>query len=71
LPEVPTVTIELTLPTMTCGHCVKTVTETVRRVDAGAQVTVDLPTHRVRIESAQPREAFVAALADEGYAPAA
>ncbi|WP_119291209.1 heavy-metal-associated domain-containing protein [Azohydromonas sediminis] len=56
---------------MTCGHCVKTVTETVHRVDAGAQVTVDLPTHRVRIESAQPREAFVAALADEGYAPAA
>jgi len=65
------VTIELTLPTMTCGHCVKTVTETVQRVDAGAQVTVDLPAHRVRIESTQPREAFVAALTDEGYAPAA
>lgn len=64
-------TIELTLPTMTCGHCVKTVTETVRRVDAAAQVVIDLPTHRVRIDSPHPREAFVAALSDEGYAPAA
>jgi copper chaperone len=66
-----TVTIELTLPTMTCGHCVKTVTETVRRVDAAAQVVIDLPTQHVRIDSQRPREAFVAALSDEGYAPAA
>ncbi len=69
--EAATVTIELTLPTMTCGHCVKTVTETVRRVDAAAQVVIDLPTHQVRIDSQRPREAFVAALSDEGYAPAA
>ena len=27
-------TIELTLPTMTCGHCVRTVTTTVQQVDA-------------------------------------
>ena len=59
--------IELTLPTMTCGHCVKTVTETIRRVDAGAHVDIDLPTHRVRIESTQPAEPFRAALAEEGY----
>lgn len=62
--------IELTLPTMTCGHCVKAVTETIRRVDAGAQVDIDLPTHRVRIESTQPAEPFRAALAEEGYAAA-
>lgn len=62
--------IELTLPTMTCGHCVKTVTETVHRVDAGARLVIDLPTHQVRIESPQPAQAFVAALAEEGYAPA-
>lgn len=61
--------IELTLPTMTCGHCVKTVTETIRRVDAQAQVTIDLPTHHVRIETTQPAEPFRAALTEEGYAP--
>ncbi len=62
--------IELTLPTMTCGHCVKTVTETVQRVDPKATSQIDLPTHRVRIESSQPAEVFVTALAEEGYAPA-
>ena len=63
--------IELTLPTMTCGHCAKTVTSTVQRVDAQATLQIDLPTHTVKIESQQPREAFAAALAEEGYAPAA
>lgn len=62
--------IELTLPTMTCGHCVKVVTGTVQKVDAQARLQIDLPSHTVKIESAQPREAFAAALADEGYAPA-
>jgi copper chaperone len=65
-----TTMIELTLPTMTCGHCVKTVTETVHRVDAGALVQIDLPTHKVRIESALQPQAFADALAEEGYAPA-
>ena len=30
--------IELTLPTMTCGHCVKTVTAVVQQVDAQARL---------------------------------
>ena len=62
--------IELTLPTMTCGHCVRTVTETVQRVDAQATLKIDLPSHQVQIKSSQPAERFAAALADEGYAPA-
>ena len=62
--------IELTLPTMTCRHCVRTVTETVRRVDAAATVQIDLPTHCVSIASQQPAERFTAALVEEGYAPA-
>ena len=62
--------LELTLPTMTCGHCVRTVTDTVHRVDAQATLTIDLPTHRVVIESGQPPERFTVALTEEGYAPA-
>ncbi len=62
--------IELTLPDMTCNHCVKTVTETVQRIDPKATPQIDLAAHRVRIESAQPAEAFAKALAEEGYAPA-
>ncbi|MFN0183220.1 MAG: heavy-metal-associated domain-containing protein [Aquabacterium sp.] len=62
--------IELTLPDMTCGHCVRTVTETVKGVDAQAELQVDLPTHQVRITSDLPAQAFVQALTEEGYVPA-
>jgi copper chaperone len=70
LAEPPTMTIELTLPTMTCNHCVKTVTRTVAQVDPEAKTQIDLPEHRLRIESSQPAAAFAAALTEEGYAPA-
>ena len=61
--------IELTLPTMTCGHCVKAVTAAVQQVDAAARLQIDLPTHQVRIESVRPAAEFERALAEEGYAP--
>ena len=63
-------TIELTLPTMTCGHCERAVTATVQQVDADAKLQIDLPTHKVQIESSQAEAAFKAALAEEGYAAA-
>jgi copper chaperone len=59
--------IELTLPTMTCGHCVQTVTKTVQRIDPAAQISADLGTHKVRIEAQAQRERIVAALTAEGY----
>jgi copper chaperone len=59
--------IELTLPTMTCGHCVKTVTATVQRLDAAASVRIDLPRHTVQIESTRPADELKKALAEEGY----
>jgi len=62
--------IELTLPTMTCQHCVATVTRTVQKLDGTAKVDIDLPAHRVRIESSQSAEVLKAALAEEGYAAA-
>ena len=62
--------IEMTLPTMTCGHCVRTVTEAVQRVDGLATVQTDLPSHRLQIESTQPAQLFAEALTEAGYAPA-
>lgn len=59
--------IELTLPTMTCGHCVKVVTATVQKIDSAARLQIDLPTHKVQIDSPRPPEEFKAALAAEGY----
>ena len=63
-------TIEFTLPDMTCGHCVRTVTATVQQVDPAAQLSIDLPTRKLVIESGQPVQAFAAALTEEGYPPA-
>jgi len=60
--------IELTLPTMTCGHCVRTVTSTVHKLDPAAKLDIDLPSHKVQIESSRPAADFTAALAEEGYA---
>ena len=62
--------IELTLPSMSCGHCVRTVTDTVHQVDAQASVDIDLVARRVRIESQREAEDFKKALAEEGYAAA-
>jgi copper chaperone len=56
---------------MTCGHCVRTVTETVQRIDPAAQLSIDLPNQRVSIDSSAPAQQLIDALTEEGYAPAA
>ncbi len=63
-------TIEFTLPDMSCGHCVKSVTAAVHRVDPSAKVAVDVPCRRVQIETSRPVQDFATVLADEGYPPA-
>jgi len=64
-------TIDLILPSMTCGHCVKTVTATAQRLDSAAQVQADLATHRVTVQTTAARDLLVKALADEGYSASA
>jgi len=59
--------LELTLPDMSCGHCVKAVTGAVQRLDESAKLEFDLPAHKVRIESSRPEADLRAALAEEGY----
>ena len=61
--------IEMTLPTMSCEHCVKAVTRAVQQVDPAAVVEIDLALKRLRIETSRDAKDFHAALAGEGYAP--
>ena len=61
---------EFNLPAMSCGHCVQAVTEAAHEVDPQARVEVDLARKEARVESPQPRERFVEALKEAGYAPA-
>ena len=61
--------IEFELPDMSCQHCVRAITEAVRRVDPAAALTTDLPAHRVHIESSRSPADFAAALSEAGYPP--
>ena len=56
------------LPDMSCGHCVATITETLREIDPAARLQFDREARRVGIEGgALPRGALAAALAEAGY----
>ncbi len=58
------------IPAMSCGHCVRSITEAVQATDPAAQVQADLASHSVQITSSTPPEVLAAALTAAGYAPA-
>jgi len=62
--------LDFQIPNMTCGHCARAVTEAVQAADPQAQVQIDLPTHRVQVQTHVAREQVAARLADAGYEPA-
>ena len=55
---------------MSCGHCVRAVTEALQAADPAARVEVDLARKTVHVESSRPRAELAEALAEAGYAPA-
>ncbi len=58
---------ELKVEGMSCGHCVKAVTNSVLEVDRAAQVKVDLAEKSVRVQSSAALEAIKAAISEAGY----
>lgn len=58
------------IPNMTCGHCVRAVTQAVQVADPAATVQADLATHQVQVDTTAGREAVVAQLMQAGYQPA-
>ncbi len=52
---------------MTCGSCVKHITQAIATVDPDAKVTADLATHTVAVTTSAPQEKIEQALADDGY----
>ncbi len=59
--------IEFQVEGMSCGHCVKAVTQAVQEVDAAASVVVDLAAQKVRVESTADRAALAGAIAEAGF----
>lgn len=58
---------EFEVPSMSCGHCLATVTEAIKSLDPQAKVEVDLPTKKVRVETSKDRESVALALSEAGY----
>ncbi|WP_306309136.1 heavy-metal-associated domain-containing protein [Acidocella aminolytica] len=62
--------LEFKVGGMTCGHCVRAVTNAVHTVVPGADVAVDLNHGVVKIDgdlATIPTEAVIKAIEDEGY----
>ncbi|WP_085695307.1 MULTISPECIES: heavy-metal-associated domain-containing protein [unclassified Pseudomonas] len=57
-----------TVEGMSCGHCVRAITQAVQSKDPAASVRVDLAAREVGIESALSAEQVIAAISEEGYA---
>jgi Cu+-exporting ATPase len=58
---------ELTVEDMTCKHCVGRVTKAVQGIDPAAQVEIDLPTKKVKIDSGADLAKIAAAIDEAGY----
>ncbi|WNF56411.1 cation transporter [Pseudomonas mandelii] len=52
---------------MSCGHCVKAITQALQAKDPAASVRVDLAAGEVGVESALATEQVIAAITEEGY----
>ena len=59
---------QFNVPTMTCGHCVKTITQAVQSVDPVAKVHADLATHSIGVTSSASVTSVSTAIAAAGYA---
>lgn len=52
---------------MSCGHCVKAITQALQAADPAASVRVDLAAKEVGVESTLTAEQVIAAISEEGY----
>ncbi|KAA0967769.1 heavy-metal-associated domain-containing protein [Pseudomonas sp. ANT_H12B] len=52
---------------MSCGHCIRAITQALQAKDPAASVRVDLAAKEVGVESALTTEQVIAAITEEGY----
>ena len=58
---------ELKVEGMTCGGCAKSVTNSVKKIDAEASVEVDLKTKLVKINSSKSQDAVSTSIVNAGF----
>ena len=52
---------------MSCGHCARAITGSIREIDPAAEVEVDLAGQKVRVESRADGGKLLKAIEDAGY----
>lgn len=52
---------------LTCGHCVRAVTEAIKKLDENADVDINLATGKMAVVSELPATEIVKAVFAEGY----
>ena len=60
--------ITLQVEGMSCGHCIRAVTNAIQGLDQAAKVDVDLAGKRVVAQTSLPRADVVRAVEEEGFA---
>jgi copper chaperone len=59
--------ITLQVEGMSCGHCIRAVTNAIQAMDQSAKVDVDLAAKRVVAQTSLPRADVVRAVEEEGF----
>lgn len=52
---------------MTCGHCVRAVTNAIKGEDPAAEVQIDLAKGEVVVQSQLPADQIIGLIVEEGY----
>lgn len=61
--------LEFEIQDMTCGHCVRAITEAVIAVAPDAEVTANTETHRVSVKTEAQSALIESAIREAGYTP--
>ncbi|AAO54294.1 MULTISPECIES: heavy-metal-associated domain-containing protein [Pseudomonas syringae group] len=56
-----------TVQGMTCGHCVRAVTEAIKNADPAAELQVELASKQVKVQSSLSPEQIIGLIGEEGY----
>jgi len=59
--------MKFTVPDMSCGHCIATITKAVHSLDPAAEVKPDLASKSVTVETSVSAPAVSKVLEDAGY----
>ncbi|MCA3364554.1 MAG: heavy-metal-associated domain-containing protein [Roseomonas sp.] len=59
--------VTLQVEGMSCGHCIRAVTNAITALDQAAKVDVDLAAKRVVAQTSLPRAEVVRAVEEEGF----